>query len=205
MGPPRNELPTLRTERLLMRPWRSDDVRAFAAMNADPRVMALFPASLTAAQTEAAVARINAHVARHGFGLWAVEIPDVAPFIGAVGLMTPGFAVPFPAIEPCVEIGWRLAYPFWHHGYATEAARAALAFGFDVLRLKEIVSFTTPDNVASWRVMERLGMTHDPADDFEHPALPVGHPLRRHVLYRARAPVRLDSSTCGGITSSGAK
>jgi len=205
MSCPPKELPALTTARLLLRPWRSDDVAAFASLNADPRVMALFPTRLSAAESEAALGRIGAHIAVHGFGLWAVEAPGVAPFVGAVGLMVPGFRVPFRTHGPCVEIGWRLAYPFWNRGYATEAARAALAFGFDVLRLREIVSFTTPGNERSWRVMERLGMTRDPREDFDHPALPVGHPLRRHLLYRMRAPARADSTTGRGITSSRAK
>jgi len=204
MVPAPKSIPALATERLLLRPWRPDDTVAFAALNADPRVMAYFPAPLTTGESHAAAARIAAHVAQHGFGLWAVEAPAVAPFIGTVGLMIPGFQPPFRVSEPCVEVGWRLAPRFWNRGYATEAARAALAFGFNVLHLPEIVSFTTPDNVRSWRVMERVGMTHDPADDFDHPMLPAGHPLRHHVLYRARGPA-VDSSTGGGITSSSAK
>jgi len=187
---PAKHLPPLSTDRLLLRPWRSDDIAAFAALNGDPRVMAHFPATLGQDESDAAAARNAAHVARHGFGLWAIEVPGVAPFIGTAGLMIPEFAPPFGAADPCVEIGWRLAHPFWNHGYATEAARAALTFGFDHLGLPEIVSFTTPDNVRSWRVMERLGMARDPAEDFDHPLLPVGHPLRRHVLYRLRAAAR---------------
>jgi RimJ/RimL family protein N-acetyltransferase len=198
-------LPTLVTERLMLRPWRADDLAAFAALNADPQVMALFPTRLTTAQSDAAAAHIAAHIAHYGFGLWVVEAPGVAPFVGVVGLMIPGFQVPFTSCNPCIEIGWRLAYPFWGRGYATEAARAALAYGFDVMGLDEIVSFTTPDNVASWRVMERLGMTHDPAENFDHPALPAGHPLRRHVLYRLRARAYSDSRTGRGISSSRAK
>ena len=127
------------------------------------------------------VARIEAHFDRHGFGLWAVEIPDVAPFAGFIGLSIPGFDAPF---TPCVEIGWRLAAEHWGRGYATEGARAVLTFGFETLKLDEIVSITVPDNLRSRRVMERIGMVHDPADHFDHPVLPEGHRLRRHVLYR---------------------
>lgn len=180
-------LASLTTTRLRLRPWREGDVEAFAALNADPQVMEHFPAPLSAAESAAAAARIAAHFERHGFGMWVVEAAGVS-FAGVVGLMIPGFAVPFAAPAPCVEVGWRLARACWGRGYATEAARASVAFGFDSLGLDEIVSFTTPGNVRSRRVMERLGMIRDPAEDFDHPGLPAGHPLRRHVLYRLRAP-----------------
>jgi len=210
----------LTTERLLLRPWRRADVAAFAALNSDPQVMAHFPAMLSETESAAAVARIDTHIERHGFGLWVVEARKVAPFVGVVGLTMPGFVIPFTACDPCVEIGWRLAPPYWNRGYATEAARAAVKFGFDVLGLDEIVSFTNPDNWRSRRVMERLGMIHTVGEDFDHPCLPPGHPLRRHVLYRLRAgahgvrPERsddrpandgADSSSGGGMTSSSAK
>lgn len=175
-------LPQLRTERLLLRRWRDDDRAPFAALNADPRVTEFLPAPLSRADSDALVDRIEAHFAAHGFGLWAVEVPGEIPFAGFVGLAVPAFEAAF---TPCVEVGWRLAAACWGRGYASEGARAALAFGFAQLALAEIVSFTVPANVRSRRVMERLGMTRDPADDFDHPALPDGHPLRRHVLYRA--------------------
>jgi RimJ/RimL family protein N-acetyltransferase len=174
----------LRTERLLLRAWRDTDRPAFAAMNADPRVMEHFPAVMSREESDAAADRIEAHFARHGFGLWAVEIPGVAEFAGFVGLCCPRFHAHF---TPCVEIGWRLAAEHWGHGYATEGARAAMAYGFETLRLSEIVSFTVPQNVRSRRVMEKLGMTHDAGGDFDHPLLPPGHRLCRHVLYRIRA------------------
>ena len=120
-----------------------------------------------------------------GFGLWALEIPGVAPFAGFVGLSVPGFTAPF---TPCVEIGWRLAAAHWGRGYATEAARAVLAHAWDVVGLDEVVSFTTAGNDRSRAVMTRIGMRYDPADDFDHPRLPPGHPLRRHVLYRVARP-----------------
>jgi RimJ/RimL family protein N-acetyltransferase len=173
----------VRTERLLLRRWRDADLAPFAAMNADPRVMEHFPAVLSRAESDGRVQRILAHFDRHGYAQWAVEIPGVAPFAGFIGLAVPGFDAHF---TPCVEIGWRLAAEYWGLGYATEGARAALAFGFMELKLSEIVSFTVPANMRSRRVMERLGMTHDPRDDFDHPSLADGHPLRRHVLYRIR-------------------
>ena len=171
----------LLTERLRLRRWRPGDRAPFAALNADPRVMEYFPAPLSSEESDDLAARIEAHFDARGFGLWAVEAPGVAPFVGFVGLSVPGFEAHF---TPCVEIGWRLAAEHWGKGYAAEGARAALAFGFETLRLEEIVSFTATGNLPSRRVMERIGMTHDPADDFDHPALPEGHPLRRHVLYR---------------------
>jgi ribosomal-protein-alanine N-acetyltransferase len=180
-------LPEIRTARLLLRRWRSGDFDAFAALNADPRVMEHFPAPLSRSESDAAAARIAAHFDEHGFGLWAVEVVGGtgAPvaMIGFAGLARPRFELP-TAAGPCVEVGYRLAAEHWGHGYATEAARASLRFGFDELGLPEIVAFTVPANLRSRRVMERLGMHRDPADDFEHPLLPPGHPLRRHVLYR---------------------
>jgi RimJ/RimL family protein N-acetyltransferase len=173
----------LHTERLWLRPWREEDVDALAALNADPRAMEHFPALLSRPETEAMVARIRAHFAQHGWGLWAVEVPGVAPFIGFVGLSTVSFQAPF---TPAVEVGWRLAPAHWGQGYAPEGARAVLDLAFHRLGLPEVVSFTVPANVRSRRVMEKLGLHHSPDDDFDHPRLPEGHPLRRHVLYRVR-------------------
>jgi RimJ/RimL family protein N-acetyltransferase len=173
----------LRTERLCLRRWRPADRAPFAAMNADPKVMEHFPALLSRESSDASVDRIEAHFTEHGFGLWAVEIAGVTPFAGFIGLSVPRFEAPF---TPCVEIGWRLAADCWGRGFATEGAKAALAFGFENLRLAEIVSFTVPANLRSRRVMEKVGMTHHPGEDFDHPVLPDGHPLRRHVLYRIR-------------------
>src|SRR5438445_7705517 len=159
----------LHTDRLRLRRWRPADGAPFAALNADPRVMEHFPATLSREESDARAARIEAHFEQHGFGLWAVEIPNVTRFAGFIGLSVPRFEARF---TPCVEIGWRLAAEHWGRGYATEGAHAALAFGFDTLGLDEIVSFTTAGNLPSRRVMKRLGMRHDPADDFDHPALP---------------------------------
>jgi RimJ/RimL family protein N-acetyltransferase len=171
----------LRTERLLLRRWRPDDRAPFAALNADPRVMEHFPAMLSRQDSDAMAERIEAHFERHGFGFWAVEVLGVTEFAGFIGLAVPRFEAHF---TPCVEIGWRLAVEHWGHGFATDGARAALQLGFRLLGLAQIVSYTIPDNIRSRRVMEKLGMSHEPADDFDHPLLPPDHPLRRHVLYR---------------------
>jgi RimJ/RimL family protein N-acetyltransferase len=173
--------PVLETDRLVLRGWRAADRAPFAALNADPLVMEHFPSTLSRAESDALVARIEDHFARHGFGLWAVEAPGAADFVGFVGLSIPRFEASF---TPCVEVGWRLACEHWGRGYAPEAARAALGFGFERAGLDEILSFTVPANAKSRRVMEKIGMRRDPADDFDHPALPAGHPLERHVLYR---------------------
>jgi ribosomal-protein-alanine N-acetyltransferase len=175
----------LRTPRLILRRWRPADRAPFAAMNADPVVMAHFPAPLTAGASDALAEAIDAKHAARGFGLWALEVPGAVPFAGFVGLSVPSYSAPF---TPCVEIGWRLAAAHWGHGYATEAARAVLAHGWLELGLTEVVSFTTTGNARSRAVMARLGMRYDPADDFDHPGLPDGHPQRRHVLYRIGRP-----------------
>jgi RimJ/RimL family protein N-acetyltransferase len=173
-------VPELTTARLRLRAWRDSDRDAFAAMNADPAVMEHFPAPLDRAASDALLGRLIEHWTREGFGLWAVERLDDARFLGFVGLSRPPFEVHGASV---VEVGWRLARNGWGEGFATEAARAALDFGFDVLGLEEIVSFTAPINARSRAVMERLGMHHDVRGDFEHPRLAPGHPLRRHVLY----------------------
>ena len=131
--------------------------------------------------------RIDANFDRNGFGLWAVEVRNVTPFIGYIGLSVPRFDAYF---MPCVEVGWRLSADQWGRGYATEGARAALAFAFDVVGLREVVSFTVPANLRSRRVMEKIGMKRDPAEDFDHPWLPEGHPLQRHLLYRVVPPMQ---------------
>jgi RimJ/RimL family protein N-acetyltransferase len=179
--PHRGMYSSLVTSRLRLRPWHEHDLAPFAALNADQRVMEFLPKLLNRAESDALASRIRNHFAQHGFGLWVVEIPGVTNFIGFVGLSVPGFRTSF---TPCVEVGWRLACEHWGHGYATEAATAALAFGFNEVALGEIVSFTATSNWRSRRVMERLAMKRSPADDFEHPTLPEGHPLRSHVLYR---------------------
>lgn len=176
--------PELETDRLRLRAWRVGDRAAFVALNADPLVMEYFPAPISAEDTYAMVERIARGFDDHRFGLWAVERKDSRTFIGFVGLAVPSYPAPF---MPTVEAGWRLAREHWGQGLATEAARAALGYGFGDCDLPEIVSFTSLHNVRSIAVMERLGMTRDPAEDFDHPRVPAGHRLRRHVLYRMSA------------------
>lgn len=174
---------TRRTKRLILRPWREEDLAPFAAMNADPEVARYFVSTLTREQSDALAGRAFEHFGRHGFGPWAVERAGTSDFIGFTGLSIPEFETAF---TPCVEIGWRIAREHWGRGYATEAAQAALDYGFEVLGLEEIVSFTVPANAASRRVMEKIGLVRDEAGDFDHPRVPEGHPLKRHVLYRGR-------------------
>jgi RimJ/RimL family protein N-acetyltransferase len=171
----------IRTDRLLLRAWREEDREPHAAMNADPAVMEHFPGTMTRQQSNEMFDRVQAHWAELGWGVWAVEVPGTTPFAGFVGVArqnAPGY--------PVIEVGWRLARPYWGLGYATEAATRALAFGFETLGLDEVVSFTVPQNSRSRAVMERIGMRRDPADDFDHPRIdPVAHAqLVRHVLYR---------------------
>lgn len=177
--------PEVRTERLRMRRWHDADRVPFAALNADPVVMEFLPAMLTRAESDAFVDRIEDTFEQRGWSLWAIEVADDATFAGYVGLWPAEFDADF---TPTVEIGWRLAAACWGRGYAPEAARAALAYGFDTVGLDEIVSFTTVANVRSQRVMQKIGMTRDPHDDFDHASLPVGHRLRPHVLYRIGRP-----------------
>jgi ribosomal-protein-alanine N-acetyltransferase len=180
------------TERLILRRWLERDRAPFAEMNADPEVMRYFLQPLTGPDSDAMVGRIEARFEEHGFGLWAVERREDGAFLGFTGLATTaslGFVGPAEALLgpppiPEAEVGWRFARFAWGQGYATEAARAALKFGFNTAELHEIVSFTSTLNLASVRVMERLGMQRDPVEDFEHPQIPEGHRLRRHVLYR---------------------
>ncbi len=173
-----------RTDRLWLRQWRDADGSAFAALNGDPEVMRYFPGTLTEEEATALARRNAALLAADGYGLWAVEETASGQFLGMVGLNRPQWQAHF---TPCTEVGWRLARSAWGKGYATEAARAALAVAFGPLGLDEVVSFTAVANTRSRAVMERLGMTHDPDEDFDHPRLKPGSQVRRHVLYRLRA------------------
>jgi RimJ/RimL family protein N-acetyltransferase len=171
----------LSTDRLILRSWRESDVQPWAAMNADPQVREFLGEVLTHEQSAASAARFQAQLDERGYGFWAVEVRGTGEFIGFTGLDDVDEDMPFTG----VEIGWRLARPAWGHGYATEAALAGLAYGFEALALPEILAVTTATNLRSQAVMRRIGMTRDPADDFDDPTEPEG-PLRRNVLYRAR-------------------
>ena len=173
--------PELQTSRLRLRRWVDADHEPFAALNADPTVMEYFPDSLSRQQSDRLIEAIECGFEQRGFGLWAVEVRATGAFIGFTGLSEPSFEAHF---TPAVEVGWRLAREAWGEGYATEAARASLTFGFEQIGLEQIVSFTSAENMRSRAVMERIGMTRDKGDDFEHPGLPDGHELRAHVLYR---------------------
>jgi 3-dehydroquinate dehydratase/shikimate dehydrogenase len=169
----------IKTERLILRPWREDDLELFARLNADPRVMEYFPGTKSFEESKSEYLRILEHFENHGWGFWAAVVEN--QWIGFIGLVQVNFEAPF---TPAVEIGWRLAYEFWGNGYAPEGAIAALQFGFQELQLREIVSFTAEQNRRSRRIMEKIGMTHQPEQDFDHPKLVEGHHLRRHVLYK---------------------
>ena len=182
----------LETPRLLLRRWRDADREPFARLNSDPRVMEFMPACLPREESDRLIDRIEAHFDARGFSLLAAELRRERGFIGFVGLSVPDFEARF---TPCVEIGWRIAAEHWNQGLATEGAKAVLAHAFDGLALKEVVSFTVPANLASRRVMEKIGMSHSPEDDFDHPRLPEGHPMRRHVLYRIRTGTVADQKT----------
>lgn len=174
-----HEKGTLRTGRLLLRPWRPADRAPFAALNADPQVMEFFPGMLTEEASDALAERCAAGIRTRGWGLWAAELPGIAPFIGFIGLAQAG---PGLTCSGLVEVGWRLAAAYWGNGYATEGARAAVQFAFETLALPEVVSFTAVVNRRSQAVMERLGMRRDDAG-FDHPRVPEDSALRRHVLY----------------------
>ena len=174
----------IETERLVMRSWRDADREPWAAMNADPHVREYFLGTLSREESDASLDGLNAHITRHGFGFWALEERVSGEFLGFTGLYHTPFKTPF---TPCVEVGWRLARHCWGKGYASEAARASLDHGFHTLGLSSIVSFAVATNMRSRRVMERIGMTHDPGGDFDHPNFPADHPLRRHAFYRITA------------------
>ena len=171
----------LTTERLVLRRWQEKDREPFARLNAHPRVMEFMPARLERFESDRLIDRFERHFGARGFGLYAAELRGDQSFGGVIGLSVPGFDAPF---MPAVEVGWRLGFEHWGQGLATEGAREVVRYAFEILGLDGLVSFTTPLNLRSLRVMEKLGMTHDPCDDFEHPNLQVGHWLRPHVLYR---------------------
>ena len=172
---------TIATSRLQLRRWSPSDRQPFRAINADPRVMEFMPGLLSPQASDDLIARIDHHFDRHGFGVFAAELIEGKVFIGYIGLHVPSFDAPF---MPAVEIAWRLAFDHWGSGLATEGARAVVQYAFETLSLPSLVSFTVPHNLRSRRVMEKIGMVHDSASDFDHPSLSAGHPLRRHVFYR---------------------
>jgi len=188
----------LETQRLILRRWRETDREPFAQMNADPRVMQFMPARLSREESDRMVNRIEKHFDERGFGLFAVEVREGQSFVGFVGLAVPNFETHF---TPCVEIGWRIAADYWNRGFATEGAKRVLSYSFDTLGLDEVVSFTVPANLPSRRVMEKIGMHRAPEDDFDHPRIPEGHPLRRHLLYRI---ARGEVAKSGGQRDGGA-
>lgn len=178
---------TIITDRLILRPWTPKDLEPFAKLNADPRVMEFFPSPLKKEESDLLGKLITQKIEENGWGCFAVSVIDGPEFIGFIGLKyweKLSLDTPF---TPAVEVGWRLAYDYWGKGYATEGAKASLLYGFETLKLNEIISFTTASNMRSRAVMERIGMYRDPKDDFAHPKLPVDHRLSKHVLYRTSA------------------
>lgn len=175
----------LETERLTLRRWNDADKYPFQLINADTKVMEFYPKTCSAEESDQIIERAEKHFEKHGFGLCAAELKETNSLVGFVGLQV----VPFEShFTPAVEIGWRVASEYWGRGLATEGALAVLKFGFEILKLNEIVAMTVPSNTKSRRVMEKLNMNYDPHDDFENPRLPSGHALRPHVLYRLKAP-----------------
>lgn len=179
--------PIIQTERLILRQWSEEDLEPFAALNADTRVMEYFPCVLSRQESDQMMKRMQAKIEERGWGWWAVSLIADEKFIGFIG-MNDVDQLSFPVhFAPTVEVGWRLDYPFWGKGFATEGAKACLKYGFETLNLEEIVAFTAVQNMRSRAVMERIGMHHNSQDDFDHPKIPEGHKLRRHVLYRLEA------------------
>jgi 3-dehydroquinate dehydratase / shikimate dehydrogenase len=178
--------PTIKTERLILRQWENTDLLPFAAMNADPIVMEYFPAPLSNEESNQFANKIQKELSEEEFGLWAVEIPNISPFIGFIGLHRADFDADFC---PCIEIGWRLAKEYWGKGYATEGAKAVLEYAFNTLKLNEVLSFTATINDRSQKVMRRIGMEHDLTGSFEHSMVSENSPIKPHVLYRKRKPV----------------
>lgn len=171
----------IRTKRLILRQWYEEDLESFAALNADTRVMEYFPSVKTFEESTKEYEAILEHFKKQGYGFWAVSERSKTNFIGFIGLRYIDFSASF---TPAVEIGWRLAYDYWGKGYATEGAHASLKYGFEILKLPEIISFTSTHNARSQAVMKRIGMHRNPQEDFDHPKLPKEHKLSRHVLYR---------------------
>jgi RimJ/RimL family protein N-acetyltransferase len=183
----------IETERLRLRPWQPSDLPAFAAMNADPRVRRFFSCLLTREESDASVARFTTAYAVDGYGFLATELRATSEFIGLIGIQRMSFLLPGVSV-PAVEIGWRLNEASWGKGLATEGAQACLQLAFEHFQIPEIVAFTTPANLPSRKVMEKLGMTRNPDDDFDDPRIPAGNPCQRHVLYRIQKSTWLRSA-----------
>jgi 3-dehydroquinate dehydratase / shikimate dehydrogenase len=177
---------TIKTNRLILRQWCEEDLEPFANLNSDPRVREFFPKLLNRYESDTSVKNMSDHISRTGWRFWAASLIQTGEFIGFIGLEDVHFAAPFNELAPAVEIGWRLAFNYWGKGYATEGAKAALQYGFEKLHLPEIVSFSAVKNMRSQNVMEKIGMHHNENDDFDHPKLSDGHPLKRQVLYRLK-------------------
>ena len=175
------QFPVISTPRLILRAWTDQDLDAFAEIQADPIVMQHFTMTMSRDETSQMLKRICEHFDKHGFGWWAAALKDTGRFIGYIGLSIPQYEMKF---TPCVEVAWKLASDTWNQGLATEGASAALDYAFEVLKLKEVVSYTTLENHSSRRVMQKIGMIADPEYDFDHPKIPAGHRLCRHVFYR---------------------
>jgi RimJ/RimL family protein N-acetyltransferase len=172
--------PNLKTKRLLLRQWKNSDLPIFAKINSNSEVMQFFPSLLTQTESDVFAKKIIQELQEKPYGLWAVEIPAIAPFIGFIGLHYQDFKATF---TPCIEIGWRLDSAYWKKGYATEAGKKVLEYAFKTLKLNEVVSFTSEKNFRSIALMKRLGLHYHPENNFEHPKLPKGHPLSYHVFY----------------------
>ncbi len=178
---------TLKTKRLILRQWKDEDFEPFAQMNADPRVMEYFPSVLTREESIQMAKRMQSKIEERGWGWWAVSAPGVAEFIGFIGMNNVDKSI-FPVhFAPTIEIGWRLALDYWGKGYAVEGAEMVLEYGFQTLNIDQIVAFTSAQNMRSRRIMEKIGMHHDPKDDFDNPKIKENDQLRRHVLYRLNA------------------
>jgi RimJ/RimL family protein N-acetyltransferase len=176
---------SIKTSRLILRPWQEKDRKPYFEINQDTKVLEFLPGPLTQHQVNDFMDHQNQQLSERHFMLWAAELQETGKLIGFIGL---NFFDQPAHFSPAVEIGWRLGSQYWGFGYATEGALVSLEYGLNKLGLKEIVSFTVPDNLRSRKVMERIGMTQDMEGSFAHPKLPLDHRLSQHVLYRIKKP-----------------
>lgn len=173
----------IETERLILRTWEEDDMNAYYSLNQDPKVVEFLFKMTSINQARAFIETMNRQFNAHGYTIFALEEKQTGKWIGFTGLNAPVWSERF---TPCVEIGWRIRSDCWGHGYATEAAKAILDYGFKMCALDEILAWTVPANIRSIRVMEKIGMMRDFNGDFYHPEIPSGHPLSKHILYRIK-------------------